>query len=309
MRSTSTAIASPRAARGRQVAVQQVDLDVVVLGDADRRADEDRADQQVARDLLGPRGRVVEDVAREELVEDRRRRGARTAPARPSPRSCVPDRSTASSVAWNSPSSPITLGRHRCPSRPPPRAGRGAFRAAPAAASIASSRLLDGDDAVVVLACRSPSTRRSWSSAPRRRSSCRSTVCTPRPFFLNSSTSSPSRFLIVALARAAASWLTSVKIFFSASVSLFQTCGATCVVSAVDDVAGQHDVLLHLVELLRLDRRQRVLLRVDGAVLQRQVDLGEGDRRRVRAAGLGRARGRPARRARGSSGPSCRRSR
>ena len=32
-------------------------------------ADEDRADQQVARDLLGPRRRVVHHIAREELVE------------------------------------------------------------------------------------------------------------------------------------------------------------------------------------------------------------------------------------------------
>src|SRR6185369_3859287 len=42
-------------------------------------------------------------------------------------------------------------------------------------------------------------------------------------------------------------------------------------------------VLLHLVELLRLDRRQWVFLCVDGVVLQREIDLGERDRRRVGA--------------------------
>ena len=57
-------------------------------------------------------------------------------------------------------------------------------------------------------------------------------------------------------------------------------------VEVVDDVPGQRDVGLHLVELLRLDRRQRVLLRLHGAVLQREIDLGEGDRRGVGAAGL-----------------------
>ena len=49
----------------------------------------------------------------------------------------------------------------------------------------------------------------------------------------------------------------------------------------VGDVRGDVDVRLHLVELLRLDGRQRVLLRVHRLVLQREVDLGEGDRRRV----------------------------
>ena len=52
----------------------------------------------------------------------------------------------------------------------------------------------------------------------------------------------------------------------------------------VDDVAGEDDVLLNLVELLRLDRGQRVFLRIDGAVLEREIDLGKGDRRRVGAA-------------------------
>ena len=55
---------------------------------------------------------------------------------------------------------------------------------------------------------------------------------------------------------------------------------------AVDDVRGHHDRLLHFVEFLGLDRRQRIFLRVDGAVLQREVDLGERDRRRIGAAGL-----------------------
>ena len=50
-------------------------------------------------------------------------------------------------------------------------------------------------------------------------------------------------------------------------------------------MAGQHDVLLHLVELLRLDGGERILLGFHGAVLQREIDLGEGDRRGVGAAG------------------------
>ncbi len=53
----------------------------------------------------------------------------------------------------------------------------------------------------------------------------------------------------------------------------------------VDDVAGQHDVLLHLVELLGLDRRQRIFLGFDRAVLQREIDFREGDRGGVGAAG------------------------
>ena len=53
------------------------------------------------------------------------------------------------------------------------------------------------------------------------------------------------------------------------------------------DVAGQHDVALHLVELLGHDRRQRVFLAVDGALLQGEIDLGEGDRRGVGADRLG----------------------
>ena len=51
------------------------------------------------------------------------------------------------------------------------------------------------------------------------------------------------------------------------------------------DVAGEDDVLLHLVELLRVDGGQRILLRIDGAVLQREVHLGERDRRGIGADG------------------------
>ena len=61
----------------------------VFLAHADRRADEHDADQQVARDLLGPRRRVVQHVAREELVEDASGRAARRSRARPSPRAVV----------------------------------------------------------------------------------------------------------------------------------------------------------------------------------------------------------------------------
>ena len=55
----------------------------------------------------------------------------------------------------------------------------------------------------------------------------------------------------------------------------------------VDDVAGQRDVLLHLVELLGLDGGQRVLLGIDRAVLQRKVHLGKRDRCGVGAERLG----------------------
>jgi hypothetical protein len=46
---------------------------VVVLPHPDRRPYERSRDQEVARDLLRPRGRVVEGVAREELIEDHQR--------------------------------------------------------------------------------------------------------------------------------------------------------------------------------------------------------------------------------------------
>src|SRR5581483_2843535 len=49
----------------------------------------------------------------------------------------------------------------------------------------------------------------------------------------------------------------------------------------LEDVAGEVDVALHLVEFLRLDRRQRVFLPVDGAVLEREIHFGEGDGRGV----------------------------
>ena len=87
----------------RQDAVEEVDVDVVVLAHADRGADEHGADQQVARDLLGPDGRVVERVAREELVEDRRRRAPRRSRTRASPRSDRCARSIGSSWTSNSP--------------------------------------------------------------------------------------------------------------------------------------------------------------------------------------------------------------
>jgi len=45
---------------------------------------------------------------------------------------------------------------------------------------------------------------------------------------------------------------------------------------AVDQVVGQHQLLGHFIELGRTHRRQRVVLAVDGAGLQAQVDLAEG---------------------------------
>ena len=62
-----------RHARGptlrRHQPVHEVDVDVPRAPGRRRDAHEHRADQEVARDLLGPRGRVVQRVAREELVE------------------------------------------------------------------------------------------------------------------------------------------------------------------------------------------------------------------------------------------------
>src|SRR3954469_2848574 len=54
----------------RQIAVDQIDLDVPRQPHAHRGADEDHADQAVGRDLLGPGITVVEYVAGEELEED-----------------------------------------------------------------------------------------------------------------------------------------------------------------------------------------------------------------------------------------------
>ena len=57
----------------RQIAEDQVDLDVSRQPHARRRADEDHADQAVGRDLLGPGVAVVEDIAGEELQEHAQR--------------------------------------------------------------------------------------------------------------------------------------------------------------------------------------------------------------------------------------------
>ena len=48
-------------------------------------------------------------------------------------------------------------------------------------------------------------------------------------------------------------------------------------------VVGQRGVFLHFEELVRGDHGQRVFLAVDGFLLQRGIDLGEGQRRRVGA--------------------------
>ena len=101
---------------GGHQAVEEVDLDVVVLRHADRRAGEDGGDQQVARDLLGPGRRVVEQVARPELGTARPPRAARR--SRRDPRLGRRARQVrASSSAWNSPSAParghLLEGAHR----------------------------------------------------------------------------------------------------------------------------------------------------------------------------------------------------
>ena len=53
----------------RKQPVEEVDVDVARAPHRGGNAHEDRAHQQVAGDLLGPRRRVVHHVAREELVE------------------------------------------------------------------------------------------------------------------------------------------------------------------------------------------------------------------------------------------------
>ena len=56
-------------------------------------------------------------------------------------------------------------------------------------------------------------------------------------------------------------------------------------IQVIDDVTGEDDVLLDFVELLGLDRRQRIFLGFDRAVLECQIDFRKGDWRGVRAAG------------------------
>jgi len=72
---------------------------------------------------------------------------------------------------------------------------------------------------------------------------------------------------------------------------------------AVNDVAGQHDGLLHLIELLGLDGGQRILLCLDRPVLQGQIDLGKGDGVGLAPQAFRAWRCRPAHRAPGSSMP------
>ncbi len=50
--------------------VEEVDVDVAVAPDGAGGAEEDDADEKIARDLLRPGGGGVEGVAGEELVED-----------------------------------------------------------------------------------------------------------------------------------------------------------------------------------------------------------------------------------------------
>src|SRR5450631_2292252 len=57
----------------RQIAIDQVDLDVPRQAHAHRGPQKYHADQAVGRDLLGPGVAVVEDIAREELQKDAQR--------------------------------------------------------------------------------------------------------------------------------------------------------------------------------------------------------------------------------------------
>ena len=117
------------------------------------------------------------------------------------------------------------------------------------------------------------------------RNGVRSTFTTSLPRLLNSAPSLFSISTICAVARAAASLSTSVEDLLVGVRQLVPGRPSDDGQQRVGDVAGQHDVLLHFVELLRIDRRQRVFLRVDRPILQSQVDLGEGDRRGIRADG------------------------
>src|SRR5438132_709605 len=67
----------------RQQAIEEIDLDMVVLAHVHGGADEGGGDEEVARDLLGPRGRVVQRIAGEELVEDDERQHPEDAEGRP----------------------------------------------------------------------------------------------------------------------------------------------------------------------------------------------------------------------------------
>jgi hypothetical protein len=58
-------------------------VDVPAEPDAHRRTDEHDRDQAVGRDLLGPGEGIVEDIAREELEEDRETHQPEDREARP----------------------------------------------------------------------------------------------------------------------------------------------------------------------------------------------------------------------------------
>ena len=103
-RTTSTNVDMRATDLRRQQAIEEVDVDVAIGPHRRRHADEDHADQQVARDLLGPRRGVVEHVACEELVEDVRPPESRRSRTLSRPRTNSRDRSigASSTCMWPS---------------------------------------------------------------------------------------------------------------------------------------------------------------------------------------------------------------
>ena len=79
-----------------------------------------------------------------------------------------------------------------------------------------------------------------------------------------------------------AAWMTSR----SAGLRPCQKASFTTTTPGRDDVRGEDDELLHLVELAGADGRQRILLAVDHALLEGEIELAEVDRRRLGAPGL-----------------------
>jgi hypothetical protein len=67
---------------------------------------------------------------------------------------------------------------------------------------------------------------------------------------------------------------------------LFHTCGADLGREAIDDVRGHHDRLLHFVELLRSIVVSGFSCASTVPFCSARIHLGEGDRRRIRAARL-----------------------
>ena len=269
-------------------------MDMPRAADGRRNSHEHRADQQVARDLLGPRGRTVQHIARKELVEDVEAQQPEESKRRPVLDQvftkfdrCVFDVKMPFGVK------DMFAGR-RCrsgfghrgflqPGQRMPPAVTGAASCRRDAASACAS--LDCDDLVVV----------GLGEAHRLdRRILEHGVGEALAVDLHDLQAlllelfGELRFALLDLFRRPRRRFTR---HFGEDLLLVigqlvphvrrDLRGQT-----VDDMAAHHDRLLHFVELLRFDRGQRVLLRIHRAILQREIDLGERDRRRVGTAGL-----------------------